>query len=172
MKKEIRKKYLNLRNNINNKTFKDNLIYQKMITNKKIINSETILIYVSTEEEIDTLRAINYFINKKKIAVPKIENNEMNFYYINSLNELRLGYFNILEPNNNNLVTDFTNTVSITPGICFSEEGYRIGYGKGYYDKFYQKHNVYKIGLCYKKCLLNTIPYDKYDRKVDEIITE
>ncbi|MBQ8219489.1 MAG: 5-formyltetrahydrofolate cyclo-ligase, partial [Bacilli bacterium] len=96
MKKEIRKKYLNIRKNINNKTFKDNLIYQKMITNKKIINSEAILIYVSTEEEIDTLRAINYFINKKKIAVPKIENNEMNFYYINSLNELRLGYFNIL----------------------------------------------------------------------------
>lgn len=172
MKQDIRKKYRIIRKEIKNKDIKDNLIYQKIINHKKILNCETILIYVSTKEEIDTINIINYFLNKKKIAVPKIVNNKMNFYYIHHLNDLKLGYFNILEPTTNNLVTDFTNTVSITPGICFSKNGYRIGYGKGYYDKFYQKHNVYKIGLCYKECLLKTIVYDKYDKKVDEIITE
>ena len=172
MKNKLRKKYQIIRKNIPNKELKDNLIYQKIITNKKILNSDTILIYISTKEEIDTIKIIKYFLNKKKIAVPKIENEKMNFYYINHLDELKLGYFNILEPTTNKLVNDFKNTTSITPAICFSEDGYRIGYGKGYYDKFYQNHNVYKIGLCYKECLLKNIPYDKYDKKVEEIITE
>ena len=82
----------------------------------------------------------------------------MNFYYINSLDELMEGYFGILEPTSNNKIEDFNNAVSITPGICFSYDLYRIGYGKGYYDKFYSNHGVYKIGLCYSNCLIDKKP--------------
>ena len=173
MKEDYRQKYINIRKNITNKKEQDNLIFSKVIVNKNIKDSNLILIYVSMKYEIDTINLIKYFLSiNKQVAVPKIENNQMNFYYINSLSELKTGYFNILEPITNNLVTDYNNCVSITPGICFSKEMYRIGYGKGYYDKFYQKHNnIYKIGLCYKKCLLESIPYDNYDIKVDEIIT-
>ena len=72
----------------------------------------------------------------------------------------------------NNIVKDFNNAVSITPGICFSYDLYRIGYGKGYYDKFYSNHGVYKIGLCYSNCLIDKIDNDRYDIKVNEIITD
>ena len=71
-----------------------------------------------------------------------------------------------------NKIEDFNNTVSITPGICFSYDLYRIGYGKGFYDKFYSNHDVYKIGLCYSDCLIDKIDNDKYDIKVNEIITD
>ena len=86
----------------------------------------------------------------------------MNFYYINSLDDLEIGNYNILEPTTQNIVTNFNNTISITPGICFSKDLYRIGYGKGYYDRFYQKHDIYRIGICYQKCLLNNIPHNHY----------
>ena len=97
----------------------------------------------------------------------------MNFYLINSLNDLQTGYHGIMEPITNKLVTNFKECVSITPGICFSYDLYRIGYGKGYYDKFYSKYNnIYKIGLTYNDCLISNIPIDDLDIPVDKIITE
>ena len=172
MKEEYREKYLKIRKNITNKIEQEDIIYSKIINHKIINKYNTLLIYVSTKDEVDTLKIIKYYLNSnKKVAVPKIENNKMNFYYIDSLNDLELGYFNILEPKTTNLVTDFTNTVSITPGICFSKNLHRLGYGRGFYDKFYSEHNeIYKIGICYKECYLEKIPYDKYDIKLDEII--
>lgn len=172
MKNELRIKYRLLRKNISNKNHKDNLIYNKVIKNKHILNSDIALIYVSNYEEIDTINIINYLLKTKKVAVPKIEENIMNFYYINSINELKPGYFNILEPTTNNKVISFNNCVCITPGICFSHSNYRIGYGKGFYDKFFSNNDIYKIGLCYKECYIKEDFNDKYDIKVDEVITD
>lgn len=173
MKKEdLRKEYHQIRNSIEDKITKDTIIFNKVINNQKILTSKSILIYVSLKEEIDTINLIKHFLNNKKVAVPKIENNQMNFYYITSLFDLKPGYFNILEPTTNNMVTDFTNTICITPGICFSKDGYRIGYGKGFYDKFLSQNKIPSIGLCYKECLIDYIPTNKYDQKVDEVITD
>ena len=172
MKQELREKYLNVRKNIVNRNIKDKIIYNKVIKDEEIIKCDLILIYVSYNYEVDTINIIKDFINKKKIAVPRIDNGIMNFYYINSMDELKKGYFGILEPISNNIVKDYTNCVSITPGICFDKNGYRVGYGKGYYDKFYYNHDVFKIGLCYKECLIDKIYNDIYDIPVDKVITE
>lgn len=172
MKNELRSKYLEIRRNILDKNNKDNIIYHKVIHNEKVKLAKTILIYVSKEDEVDTINLIKYFLTCKKVAVPKIENNEIEFYYINSINDLKPGYFHVLEPISNNKVKDYQDMLSITPGICFSKLGYRIGYGKGFYDRFYQKNHVYSLGLCYKECLVNNSYHDSYDQKVDEVITD
>ena len=96
----------------------------------------------------------------------------MKFYYINSFDDLVLGYKNVLEPKEYCvMVSDFSSSISITPGICYNRIGYRIGYGGGYYDRFYEKVNLYKIGLCYKEFLIDDEFNDIYDVAVDEIIT-
>lgn len=172
MKQELRKKYLSIRNNIKDKDIKDNIIYNRIISDIDILNKDLILIYVSYNSEVDTIKIINYFLDKKKVAVPRIDNGIMNFYYIDSINDLKIGYFGILEPINNDKVTNFDNCISITPGICFDKLGYRIGYGKGFYDKFYAKHHVYKVGLCYKECLIDNIDFNEYDISVDKVITD
>ena len=172
MKNELRKKYLLVRNNINNKNKKDKIIYEKVINNSFIKNSDTILIYVSKDSEVDTINLINCFLKSKKVAVPKVNNNIIEFYYIDSLDDLEKGSFNILEPTTNKKVTDFNNAVCITPGICFNKEGYRIGYGKGYYDRFFSKHKIYAIGLCYQECLINDNFTNSYDIKVNEVISD
>lgn len=173
MKKEfLRKKYKEKRDNIKNKVTKDNLIYQKVINNKDILSSKTLLIYISINSEIDTIKIINYFLNTKNIAVPKIIDNNMFFCYVTNLNDLTPGKYNIPEPTNENIVTDFDNAICIVPGICYDKENYRVGYGKGYYDKFLSKNKIKTIGLCYKECMIEKIDNDKYDYKIDEVITD
>ena len=173
MKKEfLRKKYKEKRDNIKNKVTKDNLIYQKVINNKDILSSKTLLIYISINSEVDTIKIINYFLNTKNIAVPKIIDYDMFFCYVTNLNELTSGKYNIPEPTNENIVTDFDNAICIVPGICYDKKNYRIGYGKGYYDRFLSKNKIKTIGLCYKECMIEKIDNDKYDYKIDEVITD
>lgn len=173
MKKEfLRKKYKEKRDNIKNKVTKNNLIYQKVINNKDILSSKTLLIYISINSEVDTIKIINYFLYAKNIAVPKIIDNDMFFCYVTNLNDLTPGKYNIPEPTNENIVTDFDNAICIVPGICYDKENYRIGYGKGYYDRFLSKNKIKTIGLCYKECMIEKIDNDKYDYKIDEVITE
>lgn len=173
MKKEfLRKKYKEKRDNIKNKVTKDNLIYQKVINNKDILSSKTLLIYISINSEVDTTKIINYFLNTKNIAVPKIIDNNMFFCYVTNLNDLTPGKYNIPEPTNENIVTDFDNAICIVPGICYDKKNYRVGYGKGYYDRFLSKNKIKTIGLCYKECMIEKIDNDKYDYKIDEVITD
>ena len=171
-KKEIRKQYLNIRKEVNESKIKDKIITEKVINNFHIKDSKTILIYVSYNNEVNTLDLINHFLKNKKVAVPKIEKDNMKFYYINSFDDLEKGKYGILEPMTKKEVKDFTKSVCITPGVCFSKDRYRIGYGKGYYDRFFSNHSIYSIGLCYKECIVKKIPTDKYDKQVDEIITD
>ena len=56
------------------------------------------------------------------------------------------------------------------PGICFDKRGYRVGYGKGFYDRFLSKHKIYSIGLTYKECIVDNINNDKHDINVNMLI--
>lgn len=170
-KNELREFYKIVRKNIQNKEEQNSIILNKVIMNKEVLKCSTLLIYVSFNDEVDTINIIKYFLGKKKIAVPRIENNIMNFYYINSLNDLRKGYFNILEPTTNLKVETFTNTTCIVPAICYDSNNYRVGYGKGFYDKFLSNKNIYTIGISYKETLINKIPIDKYDINLNEVIS-
>lgn len=172
MKEELRRKYKLIRNNISDKNLKDKLIFDKVINNKEVIESKLILIYVSLEEEVDTINLIKYFLGKKSVAVPKVVGNQIKFYLIKSMDELEKGNFSVYEPITNNEVKSFENAVSITPGICFSKYNDRIGYGKGFYDRFYLDNKVYKIGICYKECLINEEFGEGLDIKVDAVITD
>ena len=70
------------------------------------------------------------------------------------------------------LVAEKERVCMILPGCAFDYSGNRMGYGGGYYDRFYEKVNLYKIGLCYKEFLIDDEFNDIYDVAVDEIITD
>ena len=171
MKQELRKKYLSIRKNICS-TIPSSIITKKVLAHPKIITSSTILIYMSNNNEVDTKEIINSLLPSKKIALPKVIDKEIKFYYINSILELSPGYYGILEPITTNPVNNYDHTICITPGVCFSRDGYRLGYGGGYYDRFLSKHKVYTIGLCYKECLVDALPHESHDKQIDEIITD
>ena len=70
------------------------------------------------------------------------------------------------------MINDFENSVIIVPGLMFDKELNRLGYGKGYYDKYLKSKNIYKIGLCYSCNLIDSLEIEEHDIKMDLVITE
>ena len=69
-------------------------------------------------------------------------------------------------------VTDYSKSICIIPGVVFDNAGYRVGYGKGYYDRFLAAYDGTKFGLAYSECILNEVPRGRFDRHVDILISE
>jgi 5-formyltetrahydrofolate cyclo-ligase len=98
---------------------------------------------------------------------------ELDFRYVNSLEEMVDGAYGIPEPKRDAPRFDANGKcVCLVPALAFDRHGMRIGYGKGFYDRFLAKHNVIKVGVCYEKFICDVLPTDKNDICVDTIITE
>lgn len=136
-----------------------------------------VLVYVSTPIEVDTRRIISRALaDGKRVAVPRCipDTREMEFYYIGSLDELSPGSFGVDEPEplEENLVTDLSEGLCLIPAFCYDYAGYRLGYGKGYYDRFLPRFGGSLIGICYSSCVRRYLPHGRFDRSVELIVTE
>ena len=180
-KKELRKKILKVLDNMDDdlKIKKSNEAFNELINDKNVIKSENIMCFVSFKNEIDTHKLIKYFINKgKNVYIPFVdtEKNIMLISKLESFDELEKGYYGILEPKEEFLRITSPNILDtvITPGVVFDKRGYRIGYGGGFYDKFYamENMNVKKIGFCYREQIVDRVPIEKFDVKLDYIISK
>ena len=170
-KQILRNKYKQIRKHIKDKEKLDSIIFNKIISLKEYKQSKIILTYVSLKEEVDTMELIKDSLKKgKRVAVPKCEGNDIVFYYINNLEDLEERSYGILEPKTNEVVNDFDNSICIVPGIAFDKTNNRIGYGKGFYDRFLEKYNGIKIGLTYRECICDKIDSESNDIKMDMII--
>ena len=151
----------------------DEEIFKRLIETEEIKNARTILCYVSSEIEVGTREFLSYcFENGVNVAVPKCVGNEMIFRKITSFSQLETGYKNILEPTDDCAeITDFEGAVCITPALGINNKGYRIGYGKGFYDRFFKANLCFSIGLCYDDFLIDFI-WDEFDIPVNMLITQ
>ncbi len=179
IKNSIRSEAKEYRINLNTKVKKelDNKILNNLLSNKEIGESNTVLCYASTPIEVDTIDLINTLIqNGKNVALPRCvdRTRDMEFYLITSLDQTEKHTFGVMEPNPEvcEKLRDFRNSVCIIPGLCFDLEGYRLGYGKGYYDRFLSSFRGYKIGICYDECIKNKLPKGFFDVAADIVITE
>ena len=152
-------------------------ILNRVLNLDVVKKAKTVLCYVSTPTEVDTKKLIEKLIDHNKtVAVPKCiaGTRDMIFYIITSLDQTEKGTFGVLEPNLEKCdkLRDFRNCVCIIPGLMFDSEGYRLGYGKGYYDRFLSKFSGVKIGICFEKCYTQILPHGFYDVASDIIVTE
>lgn len=140
-------------------------------------NCKTLFAFVSTDIEVDTFGIINAALSDgKRLALPKCRGEQplMDFYYVTALSQLKSGAYSIMEPDPDlcDKVTDFSEGLCLVPGLCFDLNGYRIGFGKGYYDRFLQNFHGVTAGLCYLREIEKKIPMGIYDKPVDILITE
>ena len=77
-----------------------------------------------------------------------------------------------MEPISNEELKSYENSVVIVPGLMFDKSGNRLGYGGGYYDRFLENKNIYKIGICFKEFLVGELKSLNHDIKMDLIITD
>ena len=156
---------------------KDYIIFNKIIALNEYKTADNVLCYVSGKNEIDTLQLIEYSLkNGKAVAVPKCcdADGEMNFYYISSLSELEIGKFGIMEPSEKNKIFEnCDNSICIVPSLMVDKNKFRLGFGKGYYDRFLARFSGFKCVVCYKDNVVEKLPiYSEFDIKSDVCITD
>jgi 5-formyltetrahydrofolate cyclo-ligase len=180
MSKEIlRNQVLGILNNINRtEHLKKSLeITNRVLASDEFRSADTIGITISRYPEVDTRPLIEAaWAAGKRIAVPKCihATREMDFRLITSYDSLETVYMGLLEP-----ITDETVSVGkkgidlqIVPGVVFSDEGYRIGFGGGYYDRYMSDYNGATLSLAFVTQTSHRIPIENHDIPVDRIITE
>ena len=97
----------------------------------------------------------------------------MEFKVVKELDCLSAGSYSIPEPPvDAETVTDLSGTVCLVPGLVFDKAGYRVGYGKGYYDRFLSTYPGTKLGIVYSDFILDRVPRGRFDRRVDTLVTE
>ncbi len=148
-------------------------ISEKLFLTEEFKKADSIFCYINKKEEIYTDTIISYALSMgKKAAAPLCRGGTMIFKYITGKNDLEKGCFSVYEPKESCPDAGISPcTVCITPAICYNRQGYRIGYGKGFYDRFFEKNECVKIGLCFEENIRDFFP-DKGDKAVDIIVTE
>lgn len=178
-KKEVRRAILEHRDNIgaNIKEEWDKKIFSKLMNSEDYKNADVIFVFVSFRSEVDTHRIIVQALkDSKTICVPKInvKEKEMEIFKIENLEELKLGYYGILEPREDCQKVDCNYIdLILMPGAAFDNQGGRVGYGGGFYDRFLKRMNkkVKRIALAYEFQVLDKVPVEEFDVRIDGIIT-
>ena len=129
------------------------------------------MLFYPLASEVNLLELMSF--SDKKFFLPRVKGMELEVCEFSEESELKKSEFNILEPNNYNLVLKEDIELMIVPGICFDQKGGRIGYGKGFYDNYLKDISPYKIGICFIEQLLinELIKLSENDIKMNEIIT-
>ena len=97
----------------------------------------------------------------------------MHFYKVRSFDELEESPMGILEPPESLERTErFENALCILPGLAFDKEGFRLGFGGGYYDRFLTGFEGVKLGICYENCVCERLSHNGFDIKADMLITD
>lgn len=178
IKDDLRNKYRTLRMDMSadEKNDCDRRILERLTGLYQYSNVQLILTYVSIDMEVDTRQLIEKaWTDGKYVAVPKCTDSyELEFYFIKSADDLEISTFGLLEPKTEQCrrVKNYNHALCVVPGMCFDTNGYRIGYGKGYYDRFLSDFTGTTAGLCYSKCVEWNLPKGYYDRPVDILVTD
>ncbi len=139
---------------------------------------EEIYIYASYGRETDTSEMIRACLKQNiRVAVPRVceDLENMEFYYIESLDDLQVGYKGIPEPalHCKMAIPSRKDSYMILPGVGFDLHGNRTGYGKGFYDRYLMKHpDFIKIGMCFEEQIFEMIEHTALDISMNAVITE
>ena len=153
---------------------KSETIRYKLEGRKAFKEANTIMMYISSFKEPETLPVIEHLLEQgKKVVVPvsSTSTNTIVPTYIESISELQKGAYGILEPSIIRHIDPSEIEVIVIPGIAFDMHRNRLGFGKGYYDKFLENTNAKKIALCYDFQIVDDVPVADHDRPMDLILT-
>ena len=141
-------------------------VVRKLKRCKELIAADTLLLYYPLKDEIDIKPLYSL---DKRIFLPVIENNEMLFRRYDG--DLKKGKFGIMEPTGE-YYSIGSNDLMIVPAVAYDRDGYRLGRGKGFYDRFLANKKIKTIGVVSKLRVVSDVFRETNDIKVDFIITD
>lgn len=172
-KTNLRKEMMILRDKISNADrIESNKKIAKLLFSRPVFKKAKIIaFYLSKGSEVETREMIKEALKiGKEILVP-VTNEKMEFVRYEVGEELVAGKYGISEPKTKRSPSNFPQLI-IVPGIVFGLCMHRIGYGKGYYDKYLATSPAYRIGICYDFQIKDRLPSHSDDQRMDEIITD
>jgi|TARA_B100001093_G_scaffold495155_1_gene539315 5-formyltetrahydrofolate cyclo-ligase len=176
-KKILRKKYFQLRKKkyyeINVDFFSPLINLIKSNFKKKDLK---LALYYPSNFELNVLKFLeNDYIKNQDVLIPVIKkNNNMNFYSWRINQTLFVNKFGMLEPHKTKMKIP---NLMLVPILAFDKHKYRLGYGKGYYDRYLYKYlkkfkNILTVGVAFSFQKYHKLPIDKNDVKLNYILTE
>lgn len=173
LKQQLRKLALEYRNNLSKSgmsSINSSKIVNKILSSSDFINSTHIAIYMPIKGEVDLTPLLS--AEGKYFYIPKCVNNNLEFGLFDKNNLIR-GQFNIIEYTGKSINPDILDLVYI-PCLMANKSGYRLGYGRGFYDRFFNQYNLKakKIIVTYNDLISDEFVQDEYDYKCDCVISE
>lgn len=177
-KKELRTAYRTKRSNIGEKEEKSHAIVARAMELPEVRAADALFIFYPLKDEVNLLPLMDYAKETgKKIAFPLCEDKDgsMRFCEVCSLDRLNEGYFGLREPSKDAPEVLPQNAVIFLPALAIDKKGYRLGYGKGYYDRYLAKHaelRPHTVGVIYKELIFDELPHDEYDLPCDTVVSD
>lgn len=146
------------------------VVLSKLENDNDFKNAHIIMIYSALPDEVQTQAFLEKWRHEKKIILPTVVGDDIIPVELAENTGFTVGDFNILEPQNEPYTGNYD--LIVVPGVAFDRNGNRIGRGKGYYDRFLCKHlNVKRIGICFDFQLVDEVPTEPNDIKMDKVIS-
>lgn len=153
------------------KRFRDDRIFMRLLP--LLEECGGVFTYVSTEVEVDTRRLLEWcFEHGKPVSAPVSGDTKLTFYQVRGFDELKPGRFGISEPvNRGSPAAADSNSLCVVPALCCDRQGFRLGYGRGYYDRFLEGFPGKSVIICYSDFVMD-FPREPHDRRADLVITD
>ncbi len=145
-------------------------VFEKIEALPEFENANKVMVYWSMPDELPTHNFIIRWSKKKTMLLPVVKGDDLLIKPFSTKEEMKQGDFGIWEPD---IQKEYLRSIDlvIVPGVAFDKNKSRLGRGKGYYDKYFLNKKIVKIGVCFDFQLLDDIPIDSFDIKMDKIVT-
>jgi len=182
-KQSIRSRYLGRRNNlsVSERSQKSREIWEYLKQEPVYQKAQAVLVYMDYRSEVMTTGLVEELLADpaKRVFAPKVEGMDIRFYEIGSLNDLKAGYQGIREPEKNReklftlqMMTQMDSLILI-PGAVFDRQRGRMGYGKGFYDRFLADYiELRGAALAFECQIAKKVPMEEHDIRPEMIVTE
>ena len=176
-KVSIRKQFLECRQKIDVPTY-DHLSQQvqsRLIASEPFIQAKSVAFYSPINNEVATEQIFTAAKkNNKKIYYPRVAGDVLGFFAVSTLDDLVRGAFGVAEPISVEEISVAELDLVVVPGVAFDLHGYRLGYGRGFYDRqlVEKSTETVSVGLCFNLQLCESLPTEAHDQVLDFIATE
>ncbi|MDR8392354.1 5-formyltetrahydrofolate cyclo-ligase [Aliifodinibius sp. S!AR15-10] len=178
-KEELRQRLLDTRSSLSESEFEEasESIIARLQTLPEIRQSRTLHCYVSmnSRREVDTHFFLRWMLaSNKRVIVPitYFEATELKHVELHSFEDLQPNKWGVLEPSDGKEVSPRQLDLVIVPMVGADLQCNRIGYGKGFYDRFLAGVNCPTVGLCFEECIVDRIPTESFDVSLSAVVTE
>ena len=177
-KKELRRVYSSKRAELDSLTVRQSskTIREHLLTLIRARETDTVLLFYPIKNEPDLCPLVDELLAEGILVgfpISVTDPVSLDFRLVVSVVDMTAGAYGICEPSKTapNLEIG-SRTVCVVPALAFDKEGYRLGYGKGFYDRFLADFKGLSVGVTYDGFVVDSLPRDRYDLCVDMIITQ